>query len=322
MHKQLHPIELTAPDLAPYRRGNTGIEYVTCFDSGRPGPHVVINALIHGNELCGAIAIDFLFRSGIRPRQGQLTLCLANIAAYKRFDPAHPGLSRFVDEDMNRLWSDEALDGPRQSTELTRARQLRPLFDRADYLLDLHSMHHATAPLMLCGATARGQALALTLGAPHWVVSDRGHATGRRLLDYHAFSTSSGQRTALLAECGQHGQQCSATFAIEIALRFLLRLAVIEPDPQALPLKLDHDDAAALIEITDAVVMTGNSFTFVRSFIGMEIIEHGGTVIAHDDQREIRTPYDRCILIMPSHRINRGQTAVRLGRFVTFGARP
>ncbi|HEY1506592.1 MAG TPA: peptidase M14, partial [Stellaceae bacterium] len=40
-----------------------------------------------------------------------------------------------------------------------------------------------------------------------------------------------------------------------------------------------------------------------------------GTVIARDGGKEIRTPYDDCVLIMPSRRFARGQTAVRLGRF-------
>ena len=41
-----------------------------------------------------------------------------------------------------------------------------------------------------------------------------------------------------------------------------------------------------------------------------------GSVIGRDDGKEVRTPYDNCVLIMPSRRLVRGQTAVRLGRFV------
>ena len=40
-----------------------------------------------------------------------------------------------------------------------------------------------------------------------------------------------------------------------------------------------------------------------------------GTVIAKDGGREIRTPYDNCVLVMPTRRITKGQTAVRLGRY-------
>ncbi len=53
-----YPIELIAPDISAYRAGNTGIDYVTTFDSGNAGPHVMISAVTHGNELCGAITLD------------------------------------------------------------------------------------------------------------------------------------------------------------------------------------------------------------------------------------------------------------------------
>ena len=49
-------IELTPPDSAPYKKGNTALDYVTTLDGGRPGPHVVVNALTHGNKYCGAVA--------------------------------------------------------------------------------------------------------------------------------------------------------------------------------------------------------------------------------------------------------------------------
>jgi len=106
-----YAIELTPPDIEPYRAGNTGIDYVTTFDSGLPGPHVLVTALTHGNEICGAIALDRLFRAGLRPRQGKLTLAFDNVAAYQRFDRRVPTASRFVDEDFNRLWSPATLDG-------------------------------------------------------------------------------------------------------------------------------------------------------------------------------------------------------------------
>ena len=39
-------------------------------------------------------------------------------------------------------------------------------------------------------------------------------------------------------------------------------------------------------------------------------------LIALDGETEIRTPYDNCLLVMPSLRPSRGHTAVRLARFV------
>ena len=41
-----------------------------------------------------------------------------------------------------------------------RARALRPIVDKAEFLLDLHSMQYATAPLMLAGLLPRSRELA------------------------------------------------------------------------------------------------------------------------------------------------------------------
>ena len=46
------------PDITGFRDGNCGIDYVHTWDSGMPGPHVLLSALVHGNEICGAIALD------------------------------------------------------------------------------------------------------------------------------------------------------------------------------------------------------------------------------------------------------------------------
>jgi predicted deacylase len=83
---ETYPIEVEFPDISAHAAGNTGIAYVHTFDSGKPGPHVMINALTHGNEVCGAIAVDALLRGGLRPRRGKLTLAFANVGAYARID--------------------------------------------------------------------------------------------------------------------------------------------------------------------------------------------------------------------------------------------
>jgi predicted deacylase len=309
-----YPIELTPPDISGYT-GNTDISWVTRLDSGRPGPHALITALTHGNELCGAIALDFLFKHAIRPTRGVLSLGFVNVAAFHRFDPRHPDGSRFVDEDFNRLWDVATLDGPRQSAELTRARQLRPLVDRVDFLLDLHSMQHATPPLALCGPTRKGRALAASVGVPQTVVIDKGHAAGLRMRDYGAFSDEASPKAALLVACGQHWEAASARVAIESTLRFLKHVDMLDAAAH------EHIPAAApppqrVIEVTEAVTVKSDRFEFTERYIGLEVIPAAGTVIGTDAGQAVATPYDNCVLIMPSRRLTRGQTAVRLGRIV------
>ncbi len=313
-----YAVELTPPDIEPYRAGNVGVDYVTTFDSGVSGPHVLVTALTHGNEICGAIALDRLFRAGLRPRRGRLTLAFDNVAAYRSFDPRYPVVSRFVDEDFNRLWDEATLDGPRQSIELARARALRPFVDAADFLLDIHSMQYATAPLMLAGTLDRSVALARRVGIPELIMCDAGHAAGRRMRDYGPFGDRASPKTALLIEAGQHWQDRAAEVATDVMLRFLIAVGALTRDDAA---PIGGPDFTAhprqrIIEVTEAVTIASDKFEFVDDFRGLEVLSPKGTLIGRDNGREVRTPYDDCVLIMPSRRLAKGHTAVRLGRFV------
>ena len=118
------PVRLPVPDLAPFLAGNL-LPGAWSFGAARPGPHVVVTALVHGNEIAGAIVLAEWLRQGLRPRIGRLSLVFANLDAFARFDPEDPTMSRFVEEDLNRVWAPHVLDGPRTSLELARARELR-----------------------------------------------------------------------------------------------------------------------------------------------------------------------------------------------------
>jgi len=98
-------VELQAPDIERHRNSDSGTEFVRVLDSGKPGPQVMVMALTHGNEICGAIALDRFLRQDVRPARGRLVLAFANVEAFRKFDPANPYASRFVDEDFNRVWT-------------------------------------------------------------------------------------------------------------------------------------------------------------------------------------------------------------------------
>lgn len=316
MPEVTYSVDIEAPDISPYRKGNTGIDYVTTLESGVSGPHVMLSAVVHGNELCGAIALDYLMRNEVRPVAGRLTLAFMNVAAFDTFDETNPTVSRYVDEDFNRLWTREVLDGDRDSTELRRAREVRPVVDQVDFLLDIHSMQHSTVPLMMCGPVEKGRQLARDLTSPEHVVSDAGHAAGRRMRDYETFSDPSSTRNALLVECGQHWDPASVAVAKEIALRFLARYEVVAPAFIEEHLSAASPPAQHVIEVTGPITIETDDFRFTESFQGMEVIEKEGTLIGWDGPKEVRTPYDRCVLIMPSRRLRKGESAVRFGRYV------
>jgi predicted deacylase len=309
-------VEITAPDLGVHRFGNTDIPGVSTFDSGTSGPHVVITALVHGNELCGAWALLRLLERGIRPSRGRLSLAFVNTAAYDAFDPADPKASRYLDEDLNRVWSAAMLDGRCRSRELERAREIRPLIEDADFLLDLHSMQSAAPPLLLTGVTDKGRRLAAAMGFPGCIVADAGHRNGARMRDFGDFGNPDSPRTAILVECGQHWAKRSVRVAIATCRQFLAALEVVE---SRLLDRLGSAPALGpqrVVEITRAVTVTDGRFRFTQDYQGLEVIPEAGTVIAYDGNEPIRTPYDHCVLIMPSRRLAPGFTAVRLGRFV------
>jgi predicted deacylase len=306
-------VELNAPDIERHRVSPSGTEFVHTLDSGKPGPHVMVNALTHGNEICGAIVVDRLLREGVRPTRGKLTLAFANVEAFSRFDPANPYATRFIDEDFNRVWTPRVLDGPRDSTEMRRARQLRPFVEDSDFLLDIHSMLEPSPPVMICGPLEKGIRFAFDVGIPEHIVSDTGHSNGTRMRDYGGFGDPASPRNALLVECGQHWERNAERVAWQTTWRFLRHLDVVERG------RAEREIEAArpqkLIRVTDAVIANTPAFRFARPFAGLEVIPQKGDVIAWDGDQAVRAPYDNCVLIMPvPNNVKTGLTAVRLGR--------
>ena len=121
------------------------------------------------------------------------------------------------------------LDGPRKTADLARARALRPLYERVDYLLDLHSMTDRCPPLAMAGRQRKGVELAQALGSPEHIIVDGGHAAGKRLRDYAFFDDSEDPRNALLIECGQHWEAAAPEVAKQVTLRFLRHFGMCEP---------------------------------------------------------------------------------------------
>ena len=241
----------------------------------------------------------------------------------QRWDPHDPDRSRYVDEDFNRVWADDALLGARDSVELRRARQLRKFVDAADRLLDLHSMHEPCVPLMVCGADGcggdKGAALARRLRVPDTLLIDTGHPAGLRMIERGGFGDPASPRTALLIECGQHWEAGAADVAQDTLLRFLRECGIL-PDALVAPrlhaLGRQPAKRQRLVRVSQAVVARTMDFRFAREFTGLEVIEHAGELIATDGADEVRAPHDGTVLVMPSmSHLKPGTTMVRLGRF-------
>ena len=296
------------PDVHSLAGTNMGVRGVWRYHSGRAGPHVVISALMHGNEVCGAVALAPLLRSPPRIAHGTLTLAFCNLDAFARVEDATKGTCRQVDEDMNRVWG--RLDA-NDSCESRRAREIAPFLDEADVLLDIHSMTLSAPALALVGQAEKNMAFAQRLGLPLVILRDAGHEAGLRLIDRPQFVNNNGHPTAMLLECGAHFELSSCSVAAEAVRRTIyLYLQGGSLPPLSTPL---------VLQATDRVTIDSADFRFVRTFRNLECIADAGTPIAFDGDQIVRTTYPNAYLLMPAtpDQIKPGQTAVRFARQIS-----
>ena len=308
-------LEVLPRDLSAYRVGNTGIDYVHRFDSGRPGPHVLINALTHGNEVCGMVAATHLLDTGVQPRIGTLTVSFAHVAAYEAFRQDDPFANRQLVHNLNRVWSDEWLDGPEHSPELKRARELRPIVAAADHILDIHSTSQSVAPFWVYPGFERNARAALALGALGRVTvhlqMPRGLGSGTPLIEHGRHGQPDDTAgVALVVECGQHFLQTSADLAIVTALDFLAYFGLIDTPAEA-PTTASRQRRFELLQ----TCMVGTpEFRFVRPLVGFETFASGELIATDGDAGEIRAPCDDCTVMMPTRAPVVGREAVYLTR--------
>ena len=309
----LPPIEVLPRDLSPYRTGNVGVDYVHRFVADQPGPHVLINALTHGNEFCGMFAACDLLDRGVRPRIGTLTVSFANVAAYESFDVSRPFESRQITHNLNRIWSEQWLDGPEESVELRRAREMREIVAEADHILDIHSTAQDVAPFWVYPGHPRNAIVARALPKPliHLVMPD-GMSSGTPLIEYGPHGRADGPGTAVVLECGQHFRRASVDLAISVTEDFLGHFGLIEREPPKNHSLGGQGEHRAFEMLTTHVIRTAE-FSFVRPLVGFEVFAKG-ELIALDGSEEIRAPCDDCTIFMPTRLPIIGREGVYLTR--------
>ena len=303
-------LEVLPRDLSAYKTGNTGIDYVHRFESGKPGPHVLVNALTHGNEICGMVAATHILDTGLRPQIGTLTVSFANVAAYEAFDIEQPFKNRQLVHNLNRVWSAAELDGTIDSPEMRRARELRPVVAAADHILDIHSTAHPVVPFWVYPAHERNARLALALGRPPvHLVMPRGLGSGTPLIQHGAHGEAqSTAGAAVVVECGQHFAQSAADLATDVALAFIAHFGLTDPPAPAHAAQLQQR-----FELLETHVIQSTDFHFIKPVIGFEVFAKG-ELIAINGPDEIVAPCDDCTIFMPSREAIVGKEACYLTR--------
>jgi succinylglutamate desuccinylase len=179
-----------------------------------PGPTIVVSGGLHGNEPAGARAVQLVLQQlsgGSIPFSGKLAGVRGNLAALAAG-------RRFVDQDLNRLWSTEAVDrlradGPRQACSEDREQsELLAVFgallaeaEGPVVFLDLHTTSGRGVPFVCVGDALRNLRVALALPLP--LILGLDEAIDGSMLGY---LTDLGH-VGIAVEGGQHEDPTSVT---------------------------------------------------------------------------------------------------------------
>lgn len=305
-------IEVLPRDLSAWEQGNCGVPFVHRFDSGLPGPTVMVVGLTHGNEFCGAETLHWALSEGLRPQRGVLILAFSNVAAYRSFTLEKPYESRFLDRDMNRVWRDDWLSSE-QTREAARARELLPFVQQADYLLDIHSTTFAIRPFFVCANVDRSRDFALGVGFPRTVLLEGGMPEDKVMVEYGAFADPKSSKIAVLVECGGHFLQSTTVAAKAAFLDFLVASGALAADVAALHRPTVPEPPAGLYDITYVHTAKTADLSYAQPFVGFEEVAEG-ELIARDGDLELRAPYPRCAILFPKASPAKGREFVSLAR--------
>ncbi|HTV69419.1 MAG TPA: succinylglutamate desuccinylase/aspartoacylase family protein [Rhizobiaceae bacterium] len=307
--------QIAKRDLEPWRKGNAGIPYAFSFESKVPGPHLVVSCLAHGNEPGGLEAVLTLVERRLTPLRGKLSLAIGNIAAYESTNGVDPYGTRFVEEDFNRVWSDEMLDQSGGSIERARAREIRPLIASADILLDLHATPYEASPYFVLRPGSRAVDLAARIGSPHTrYLFNQGSAHAPTLANYRQFSDPASDAVGVTLECGLF----FAKESIDVALAAITRLLKLnnmiadsdfaelgywsDPRPHR-DIVVEHMEPTLTAEMS-FLSRPGDFRTFAK-----------GEPAAFDGGRPILAPFDGALVLWIKQTFEKDVQAFMWGRF-------
>lgn len=274
----------------------------------RPGPTVIFVSACHGNEPAGVEALNrVLPRLGDYAPElnGDVLGVIGNLAALEKSE-------RFIDEDLNRLWTDEnlaVLSKPDRKPPLAEEAEVLELLRLLQetiryaqgevYIVDLHTTSGESAPFAAIGDTLRNRNFALNFPIPI-VLGVEEHIAGT-LLD---FMGNFGYVTCLL-EGGQHDDPESVTnleAGIWVALRSAGVLGEVAERTEALAaydrLRRTAGGLPRVVEVRYRHAFAAEDrFRMLPGFRSFQPVR-GGELLAQDRDGEVRAP-EEGLLFMP-----------------------
>lgn len=268
------------------------------WDLGRPGPTLLVLAGIHGNEPAGVQAAQRVLgrlQEQELPIAGRFVALTGNLGALAV-------ARRFLQRDLNRGWSQAAIDNLRRRPDAQLSpedREQRELLQRFEQVLatatgpvlfvDLHSSSAAGPPFLCLADTIDNRRLGFATGVP--IILGIEETIDGASLEWFA------QRgiAALAVEGGQHDARETVANHEAVLWRLLERLRMV-PVPAA-ELRVHqtqlHEAAAGVPPIVEIVlrhaITAEDRFRMAPGFVNFAPVERH-QLLATDRRGEVRAP--------------------------------
>jgi predicted deacylase len=273
---------------------NTHIE-VFKYDSGRPGTALAVMGAVHGNEICGAIALKKLKAridaGAIVLKAGRLILVpVANPEGYAQN-------KRYIDRNLNRKFYPKP-ESERHDYEDHLDNQICAALDGVNYLLDIHSYDAEGPPFIFIGGKfSEEKKFALSLGVSNnfiWGWSDafrNSNIPEKESYGAVEYIRTVGGRSITL-ECGQHKAPGAPDVAYVAAVNAMAYHGLI--DAAAARSEIAGITLSPLGQLKYAkmlsVIPNAPGMTLARSFRHFETLEAGTELVRQPDKAAITAP--------------------------------
>ena len=271
------------------RQGPGDYRWSHRHDGGQHDLHLVFGSMVHGDEV-GSLpavvqAIEQL-KDGSLSFGGRMTLFVGNPEAGRE-------RKRFLEQDLNRMF----MERDEQAHEVQRARELMPILDSADLLVDFHQTILAThKPFYICPWHRIGWLWARALGgAEHWVTRPPHQSFASGLVCADEYVRVQG-KAGLTLELGEQGFFPDAA---ERALRTIHRAArlgdLLATQPGAL-----EEQAVAMPELTFLHTVHREQFVDPQMSLRSGLINFepvsSGDLLSDSGDPELRAPESGAVL--------------------------
>ena len=263
------------------------------YSAESAGPRLVIFGAVHGNEVCGPIAIR---RVMDELDSGQLNLARGQLHFVPIANPrAHAEGKRFIERNLNRYFLPD--ENP-TTYEARLTNILCSIIGNTDYFIDIHSTTAGGVTFAsVSGDVPEENRLAAAMGAEimvygwqkAYLASGRPEPDPKESSGTTAYARSRGAKGVLL-ECGQHQDPKSIEVAYQAIRRALRTIGLVDAGGET-------QAAQPTVIRVASVVFRGEGGELAENWTNFAQVKAGQKLAQMSDGSVINAPADRYMIL-------------------------